>query len=237
MHKYASFFRISLLLACPAWIAIASLSGCKEKTTEPLTPEETVRSILTPEMLDTLKKLGMVFNDGGNPPNIEGSFYANKKRLIGSNVPGDTLMKPFGNTSIKFSGQTGDQHIRVEYQQGSVGSGEGLGAIITGTDDRFTVYVQANVQSTRHDTTITAVSAACYSGRVDAEGIHDLMNSTLITRKDTPDPNNIVIPVGKGRVIIETDSLAARVPDYPHDTTTAGVGKTGAGGVYGDTGP
>ncbi len=227
MSNPASYLRIPILFSSLALAVFAALSGCKQASTAPPTLEESVNSILPPALVDTLKRLGMVFNDGGNPPNLEGNFYANKKRLIGSNVASDTLMKPFGNMSMKFSGQTSDHHIRFESKQG-VSAAEGYGAIITGTDDRFTVYVKGTLSSTRHDTTITAETAMCYSGRIDADGIHDLMNSLLFTRKDIPDPTGILLKVGQGRVIIEADSLAARVTDYPHDTTSAAVGKTGA---------
>jgi hypothetical protein len=214
----ASHNRILLsAFALASAAALSGLSACNNSTGEadPRNIQDSIRTFLTPALMDTLKKYGMPIHEGNNPPNIEGFFYANSQGLDSSNVATDAPNKTFRPMSIKLFGQTADQRVSLEYDQ-TVEKGSGLGAFITGSGEKFTLYVPIKAKATRAGSpdTVDYETAVCYSGRIDTAGIHDFVNGLVITKKE-PDPLKWVLEVGQGRVIGESDSLAAKAPTYP----------------------
>lgn len=209
-------FAVFLTLALCAVLPL--LDGCNQGgSTSPggdsLTVQDSIHQFLPQALIDTLKKYGMIFNDGDTPPNIEGMYYANMQRRKNSNVPGDGSYS-FANMSLRFSHQMG-QRVDVEYNQSDIEVGGGTGAFLTGSDSVFTIYVPVKgVYRARGDSVIYQ-SATCYSGRVTSAGIVEFLNANLITTKSA-DSGNIILNVGQGRVVAESDSLAERVTDYPH---------------------
>lgn len=199
-----------------AGFSIIGLSACDSSATgaaDPHNIQDSIHAFLTPALIDSLKKYGMPIHEGSNPPNIEGFFYSNSQKLKGSNVASDKPGKTFRAMSIKLFGQNADQRISLEYDQ-TVEKGSGTGAFITGSGSEFTIYVPLKAQSIDPRDTVDYETAVCYSGRIDTAGIHDFVNGLIVTKKDK-DSLNLVLDVGQGRVIEESDSLAAKVATYP----------------------
>lgn len=218
--------------------ALSCLSACNSATGDdpPRTIQDSIRAFLTPAMMDTLKKYGMPIHEGNTPPNIEGMFYANSQRLKGSNVSSDAPNKTFRNMSIRLFGQTADQRVSMEYDQ-TVEKGSGTGALITGSGDKFTLYLPIKAKASRAGSpdTVDYETAVCYSGRIDTAGIHDFVNGLIITKKEA-DPLNWVLDEGQGRVITEADSLAQKVPIFPFNGVMPLKAGAGSGGDAGGGG-
>ena len=217
IHRH--FRLLALSLSLTLFLAAGlTLTGCNSGTggagaEDPRNIQDSIHAFLTPDLIDSLKKYGMTINEGSNPPNVEGFYFANSQKRKGSNVPNDNTTT-FHSMSIKLSGQTADQRINLDYDQ-VVEKGSGSGAFITGSGNLFTLYVPIKARYIARGDTVDYETAVCYSGRVDSEGIHEFINGLVVTKKD-PDTLGIVLKVGEGRVIEEGDTLAAKVTDYPH---------------------
>lgn len=184
------------ILFIAAAVAMVALSSCQL-----VIPAEAY-SYISEEQLRELKGMGLPIHDGNYPPDVTGTYLCNSLTLHESNIPDDPVYS-FLNMEITFAGQTSDGRVLVSYDQG-IESGSGLGAYISGWGNQFTIYAQ--ITGTYNGVGFT--DAMVFSGTMSSSGIKNFVYALLLTDKEY-DPTPYLIDVGQGRVIKESDGLAA----------------------------
>lgn len=196
--------RIVLLVLLPVVFSLSScdmilnLFGSEE--------ERVVGNILSDEQLEILDELGMTFNSGENPPNIEGYYRGADLDAIG-----DTTGLFLQNLDyiFHFYGQT-DNELLIDYEN-SFGSdtATGAGAYIFGENNEFSVYIEQEGTASGIDYT----SAYVYSGTYSSAGIEDFQFAFVLTEKDS-DPSGVLMDEDEARVYEESDGLAEEVNGF-----------------------
>jgi len=166
-----------------------------------------VGEILSDDQIEILDDLGMTFNSGENPPNIEGYYRGNDLDTIG-----DTTGLFLQNLDyiFRFYGQT-DNELFLDYEN-SPGSdtATGEGAYIFGENNEFSVYIEQEGNASG----INYTSAYVYSGTFNStSGIEDFKFAFVLTEKD-PDPSGILMGEDEARVYEEGDGLAEEVSGF-----------------------
>lgn len=191
-------------------IGLAALAGCGDEADdrEPLDPSTlpgSVREAFSDDQLETLDALGLRIHGGESPASVEGTFRLDSLQLVASNfadfAPRGLSYDP---GTLAYADQTADRVTA------STESGAGLfaspGSPISGDGDAFTVFAVYDGPFNGVDTRIARV----FSGRMSDAGITEHQEAVLILDKG-PDPGGAVLEVGQGRLIEETDGLAARL--------------------------
>ncbi len=201
--------------------SVLFLNGCKKNDTEPGLSAK-IQQIVPADLLSTMKAQGMPINEGITPPNIEGIFASSPHTLV-STYEGDltTVGSTFNDLVMKFSGQnTADGSVIVDTK--SVGStSTGIGGFISGSGNKFSLFAEVNVIQG----TITAKQIRVFSGEITSTGIKDFYSTLVIKEKN--DPSNLLIGVGKMRIIKDGDGFASKRSSFrlaasPNAATLAG---------------
>jgi hypothetical protein len=158
---------------------------------------------ISSDQLRQLQSMGMTINQGMDPPDVTGSYVCDSLVRTGGNIPGDTA-NTFADLYLQLASQLADNSLVVSYDQPPYESGSGLGAFISGSGNKFTIYAQIDGVSGSVD----FKDAMVFSGTMTSSGIEDFVYALLLTEK-SPDPYQELIEVGQGRVITEDDGLAA----------------------------
>jgi len=167
-----------------------------------------VNDFMTEKDIEILEDEGLTIHKGLNPPNIEGNYYANTQEQLNGNIR-------FNNYTYKFSKQTADLNIELNYQSDSGRDiGEGIGAFIAGSGQTFSVYLETKSTIDEGTHTVSFHTASIYSGTKSSDGIIDFQFGFIVTKKENDLDNNFM-EVGDSRVIYEADKLAESIPDYP----------------------
>ncbi|AHC16340.1 hypothetical protein [Salinispira pacifica] len=168
--------------------------------------ERVVGRILNDDQLDILDELGMTFNSGENPPDIEGYYRGTDLDAIG-----DTTEQFPQNLDyiFRFYGQT-DNELLIDYENlYQTDSASGEGAYIFGENNQFSVYIEQEGTASGIDYT----SAYVYSGTYTSSGIEDFQFAFILTEKDA-DPSGVLIGENEARVYEESDGLAETVSGF-----------------------
>jgi hypothetical protein len=192
-----------LVLWCPVILA-----GCdKDKDEEPdgqfTGTIQSIEEFLTPELADIMTELGMEFKTGNTPPSIEGEYLV-ESILDATNIPSDVLGSSFIDAVLTFEEQDNKNlSVKFSYDQ-TVESGEGIGALIAGNDNLFTVLLKVTGASHNSPTE----TAMAISGRLVPQGIEDLQWAVFML--ENYGATN-VIENGQGRIFVDSDNLAERI--------------------------
>jgi hypothetical protein len=187
-----------------------------------------VDNIITTDQINTLADMGMTVNNGTTPPSVVGYFYADSLLLIGSNVPSDSNkihVKIYSPYSYKFSNQTADGNISIDRTiKGGGAVAFGSGAIISGNGNDFSIFADLtdSIVSSVDSHKIVFKSARIISGTMTAAGIQGFRYAFICTDKFN-DYDSEQIDIGQGRVIWDSDNLAASVSIYPYAKTMVGL--------------
>lgn len=194
-----------ILVVCLLW-------ACSKDETSP-DPQnlpqgslEELRSFYTDEFVDAMVAIDFNINTGNTPPNIEGSFLISPVLLSESTVEGDTLV---GNTLpdylLTFSNQD-NESLTIDFE-GFQGAQEddGSGSFVTGSNGAFAVYAKTTTQALSS----TAETAIAISGVLTSEGIENIQLFGAML-DDNGDPQDIFIANNTGRLLIDSDGLAAK---------------------------
>lgn len=164
---------------------------------------QSMEEFLTPELTDIMSGLGMEFNTGNTPPMIEGE-YLTRPILDATNVPQDVIGSGFLDAVLKFEEQDNKNlSVKFSYDQ-TVESGEGIGALIAGNDNLFTVLLKVSGES--HNS--PAETAMVISGRLVPQGIEDFQWAVFML--ENYGATN-VIKNGEGRIFVDRNNLAATI--------------------------
>ena len=188
------------------------LLGCTQDGPDPVevlnedgfSPE--IVDLVPPEVLDSLRKLGMPLYGGAAPPDLSGSYRAEPVTLVRSNYPLDYPGKVFNPLEFTLSDQDNEAlTIRLDYTNGGE-SGADQGGFLAGDDCNFTVFVDldsiSNVGS-------KAKAIFVYSGTIADDGIRGLYVANLIL-DDRGDPRDIWLEIGQGRLFHDQDGFSPR---------------------------
>jgi len=189
------FLKFGLLLL--VIITAAVFNSCNDGLTQD------VHNIIPDDILKNLKDLGLKINGGNKPPNVEGTYLVSPFVLVKSNF--DDSWSPgyqISDMEITFYGQdNAKQTIMTDYVNAGQ-EGKGLGSFITGSGNKFSIFVQS--EDTMYDVPFTSIQV--YSGEISSAGIKNLQFATMVTV-----PNEYTIDRGQGRLFYDSDKLSVRI--------------------------
>jgi len=192
-------------------VLILIMIGCSSHEQLPSTADafdhsrRNLQNYATPELFTIMGNLGMRFNYGNSPPNIEGTFLASRLKLLASNIAGDIPNSFFSDTNLKFENfdRTGSG-IELSYAttNGSEFSRQNNG-IISGNGNRFTIVAKQTI--TEDD--LTAESIIAVSGKLTPNGITDFQFGLFMLDNHG---STEFIGNNQGRIFYDSDNLAQR---------------------------
>lgn len=196
------------------FVPILLLLGCTEdqaKNKEQTVVEEVFKGTIedikifyTPELVDALEDLGFLFNTGGNPPIIEGTYFVSPFILEASTMPGDTIGKVFADQKMMFSNQNNEE-LTIDFQiEGGDQLTVGKGSFISGSDNKFSVFL---ISQSRTGESVLVDTAVSITGQIDSEGIRNLQWAGSML-DDKGDPDDLYITNNTGRLIYDFDKIS-----------------------------
>lgn len=200
---------------CTGVFALFALVSCsKSDNSEPKRfdiPAQ-ARAIISEEYIAKMAANGMTIHEGTNPPNIEGIYLLDKLKFLSSSDPDErdfTKGDEAADYKYKFYEQNGVR-VKSDYRAlkfGVFDMATGSGAIISGSGNNFTVYLNhaAHTEGVKNND-ITLIS-----GELTPEGIKDLVLTLTITEKE--DAKNQIMKVGVYR-IFQHEGIAKKVVQY-----------------------
>lgn len=216
----------------PFLIGIAALwmyTGCDRiiEVHEPANPpgrdfSKAIQAIVSPAILDSLKKNGQPIYDGQQPPNIEGIYVLAKNLIVGSNLANDQdslNVKLFSDYKYRFYEQTNkNTKIKADHKATSgVSSGFGSNGLVSGKGNFFTVFIETTVTSDVNRNgkkyTVTALQLDTYSGEITPNGIKNFVISFYMKEK-SDDPEKGIVKVGTVRVFKDKDGFSEKTNTF-----------------------
>jgi len=171
--------------------------------------EASINDLYTPAQVDAIEQIGLVFNLGDQPPNIEGTFRVEPVIVQATTAPEDD-----GETGFELPAQTytfsnqNNSTLTVDLLliEDSGQTTVGNGSFISGNDQQFTVYFvsETNIDGFVADTTITLSAVISGNGIENVQAAGFLLN-------DRGDPGDVFIPNNAGRLVIDEDGFSERI--------------------------
>lgn len=211
MKTNAHFLFAALLTAAAL---LGGLTSCKKN--EDVTPTSglsaSIQAIAPPAALSDLKAKGMVINEGGQPPNVEGIFVVNPMRLLSPYSSDDSYAK--GRVIVDYTYKLYEQSgsaIKMEFKEGTtkrlVFTGE-----LSGSGNKFTLFI--NTTQTLMPENIEYSTLRVISGEVSMAGIINFQTATTLTKKDGDAKNSVLIPINQARVWEDGNQLAQKTSNF-----------------------
>lgn len=221
--KRKPFFMKAILITVAFMLVI--ITSCKKDEHDLIESNNLSIDIneLVPQwIIDEMESLGMPINGGGSPPSIENAYLATPFILLASNRSGDIIGQQFADYKARFRNQNNEALTVVfDYKNGPE-AGDGLGAFIVGTDNKFSVF--AELTATAQGQTATLVKVV--SGRIVSGGIEDF-HAALFMIDNYGNPGGYWIDNGDGRVFHDSDGFSPIITDFK-STPAISVNKSGA---------
>lgn len=212
MKAMKSLFKLSSLLLLFPLLFLACKKEKKDETpTGPLGPKYpmVVNNVITPEILESLKKNGMTINSGTTPPSINGVFLFSPAYCTFDNSGNSRQGTYFNDYKVQFKNQnTTDYTVSMEYKELSNGTdkgGDNNATYISGENNLFTVFSQSKGKSNN----INYVALDVISGEAVGGSMKNLVWSKYMVSKEGDDANIILVPVGTTRIFTDKDGLSA----------------------------
>lgn len=187
------------------------IASCgKKETVDPTKGfSQQIQNIVPQTIIDSLKIKGMPINEGTVPPNIEGIFISSPHSLVVPYGKDDSYKVGdiFSDLIMKFSNQKADGSVNIETKNSGATS-TGVGGFIAGNGNNFTIFAELNYVSG----SVTAKQIRVFSGEITSDGIKNFYTTILIKEKN--DPSNTLFPVGKSRIIKDSDGLASKTNSF-----------------------
>ena len=163
-------------------------------------------TIIPPDLLEDLLRLGIEINHGRNPPNIRGTYLVSPVVLVRSNFADTSSSgRKFADIELTFSNQdNAKMTVECDYVQSGTSitqTGSGT-AFLTGDGNKFSVFVE-------NDGTYNGrqfVTVDIYSGEITSAGIKDYYNA-FIAIVEAPG----TVSRGQGRLFYDSDGLSVRI--------------------------
>ncbi|HTN47692.1 MAG TPA: hypothetical protein VL098_15185 [Flavipsychrobacter sp.] len=201
------------LVAFLLFFATAFTVSCKkeDKKTDNGFSEE-INSIISQQLMDSLRKKGMVIYNGKTPPIVNGVYLVNPYTLVSPYGPSDgwDVGHVISDYKYKMYDQTAGD-VKIDYKQiGGSDEGNGVGSFISGTGNKFSIF--SELAGTSGSVSYTHV--AVISGEITADGIKDFQYGFILTKKTGDDNNTVLIPVGSSRIWDDGDNLADKAAEF-----------------------
>jgi hypothetical protein len=201
MNCIATLFVVSICLA-----ATTLFSGCEKVEDNGLTHE--INELISPEILAEIESMGMPIYRGGKPPkDITGTYIVAPDICVATNRPNDEYGPghQFADFFLTFSEQNNKKlTIKAASAQASH-SGEGEGAYLVGTDDKFTVFCPMDMKTGGgHEYKTVSI----FSGIITDAGIKDCYHSIFMI--EGGGAVWFLIEDGQGRVVYDQDGMSER---------------------------
>lgn len=206
LHKLTA-----LVLVFPLLLTACKKDKKSDTPDGPLGPNfpQIINTIVTPEVLDNLKRDGMVINDGLTPPTINGIFLFSPNYCTFDNSTPSRKGNRFDDYKLKFADQnTAKYSVSFTYkgvQESQNVASDANATFISGKDNLFTVFAQ----STGVERGIKYTSLDVLSGQVDGSDMKNLTWSHYLVSKDGDDANAILVPEGTTRMFKDNDGSSA----------------------------
>ncbi len=200
----------SLLLLIPLLFVACKKENNDETPTGPLGAKypQVINNVITPEILESLKKNGMTINSGTTPPTINGVFLFSPAYCSfddsGNNLKGSY----FNDYKIQFKNQnTNDYTVSMEYKDVSDGTdsgGDNNATYISGENNLFTVFSQVKGKSGN----VNYVALDVISGEAAAGSMKNLIWSHYLVSKEGDVSDVFLVPVGTTRIFKDENGLS-----------------------------
>lgn len=187
------------------------MGACKKnKDDEPTGPlgttfPQVLNNIITPAIIDSLKKNGMTINSGTTPPNINGIFLFSPTYCTFDNSGSNRAGTYFNDYKLQFKNQnTQDYTVGMAYKNASGSSdsgGDNNATYIAGENNRFTVFSQVKGKQG----TINYVALDVISGEAAGGTMKNLMWSHYLVSKEGDEANIFLVPIGTTRIFADKD--------------------------------
>ena len=215
MKTNASFYFRNFMLV----LAISvSLFSCKKEEEDLSTGfSNDIENFVPDSTIQALRDLGMIINEGKEPPTLEGTYLATPYIMLSTSVPNDSYESGDQFIDYKYYLKNQDnEKLTLEIDTEGLHLGEvlsrseGNGAFISGYEDDFTAFVILESESylSSGDTTYTRMLEVL-SGTIIQSGIENFQSAILMLN-DYGDEFDHYIPVNTGRVFEDGDSIAYR---------------------------
>lgn len=208
MQKILNSSLLFLAIAC----LISFFQSCKQKGEEKqVGPARRIQDVVSQDILDNLKARGMLINLGNTPPKLDFSVLISPMQLLSRYGEDDhyEVGRIIPDVHYRFYGQTEGQEITYE-DESNVHSGEGQGAFIIGTDNRFTIYSEEEKVSWEKEV-IRIKTVAIISGMLDGRAIRDFQYAFVVTEKTGDDYDQYVMPVGTSRIWVDGNGISESI--------------------------
>ena len=187
-------FLALFLIACPGEIVNPDNGDDSKYKTDLL--KEKIENIISADIIDQAKALGMPIFDGISPPTIVGSYILDAQTMKKSSIEGDDPAgTKYSDEIITISNQNNDiftASVKVDIGDDS----RFYSAIISGSGDNFTLYIP--LITILSDKT-SAKAVKIYSGTLSNGDLRSFHYGMFLTE----DPY-----VGLGHIIYEADGVA-----------------------------
>ena len=174
--------------------------------------ETDLTNFFNEEVVDALIDLDFTINEGENPPNLQGTYFASPIILTDTNVPSDIIGSKFLDLQFSFFDQENSENT-IDFE-GETLSGSTVmerfsgidSSFISGEGNDFSVF--SIITGEIVNTSAVADMAYAISGTISNNGILDFEIAILIL-DDRGDPtNSIFLQNGQGRKFIDQDGVS-----------------------------
>lgn len=199
-----------LLLLCPLVMAACKKNKSDDTPAGPLGPNypQALNNIVTPAIIDSLKKDGMVINAGLTPPAINGIFLFSPTYCIFDNSGDNRKGDYFDTYKLQFQNQNTTQYT-VSFSYKDVNSNLNSAAdnnatYISGQNNLFTVFAQSKgVERNINYTSLDVVSGQAQNG-----SMKNMVWSHYMVSKEGDAGNTILVRVGSTRIFNDQDGTS-----------------------------
>jgi len=213
-------------------ISIA-LASCKKESKKNTTQvgalganyPNVLNTIVTPAILDTLKKHGLTVHDGLTPGIVNGIYLFSPDECLYDNSGDYYVGETIDDYEYKFANQNNTAYtINVKYDDITAGDNIGsdsLATYISGTGNSFTIF--AEIQGVLGGVSYTSLEI--YSGVYSSSGILAFQNALFLKSKVGDIDNSVVAPVGTIRIFADQDGLSEKQGTFGvNKSRTPGIG-------------
>lgn len=220
--------KLNLLFIAVALVAFAVSSCGKGEKVKPKTEPKlsnnyptVLNSIVTPDMIDTLKKHGLVINAGTTPPVVDGVFLQAPDICIYDNATPANAGKLFTNYEYQFLNQDNSKYtVTVNYSNAIVGADDsgtdGSATYIAGQGNLFTVF--AEVTGTLNGVTYKELQVL--TGELAPTGLKNFQWAFLMKSKTDDPGDHKVAKVGTIRIFNDKDGFSEKQATFTTNSFT-----------------
>lgn len=165
-----------------------------------------IKKFVPAAVIDSMRKWGLVINEGKKPPTIEGIYDFKPNYCVYDNSGYNRAGSYFLDYRFRFRNQN-NQNLTVSVDFKSLGvaidTASGTGSFLAGNNNNFTAFV--DVTGTSYGIPYKAITF--YSGVVTNTGITNFQIGSYLKEKGA-DPSHLLVPVGTSRVFNDEDSFS-----------------------------